>query len=71
MREREWRWCKVREKREGEQRRDERRRRRRRRTVCEMMELVISVSWGELRVESAAIMIVISSITGSCARTFT
>lgn len=69
MREREWRWCKVREKREGEQRRDERRRRRW--TVCEMMELVISVSWGELRMESAAIMIVISSITGSCARTFT
>lgn len=52
----------MREKRDGEQRREERRPRWW--TVCERMELVISVSWGEVRVESAAIMIV-SSIVGS------
>lgn len=64
-REREWRRWWVRENRVGEERRAERRwwwww-------ISEKMEWVRSKSWGGVRIESEAMMVVVSSIMGSCA----
>lgn len=56
-----WRWWRVREKRDWEERRRERRRWWWR--VVERMEFVRSVRWDGVRVESAAMMVaVVSSI---------